>query len=1101
MPNAQPNQRDPRYYTPEYVKELRKERDLYARTLLNSVGGPNAPASTVGGNGASVPIGSTAGPNGNGSFPTPALSSTGHHGSTTLAGTPIVTTDSASGSIRAPPRHDSISRTAVHNIYGSGSRANLATSQGALPISISSSHMSSHDPHIGSGAGGGPRTPAGLHGTVRGSGPTGGGGSGSRPGSSHSLNLSRQLQHPGGGNTAGASRRRASVISFNSTIARQPQGGAFVPGGSTGQFGRAGVVVGSNGRVGAGAGMRPIPLSGGDDLKGKHGMVIALASSSSIHKMPQSASVSKVGTVEEASFRPIVGNVIFQMSFHYLWYGILLFLGYLVNWIRETRPVAITMYLCTSFVVTQLSRIVYARNELSLFPLYMSFLPFLIFCLLARESHTYFSVLWFICIMVINMQCGASSLTRHIVLSWFCMIATYVLAFALMYDCSPLNVYNFRNGLSLRELHFVAIRSAEVGTFILAMALLLLGLFMLQRFIKRYAYFLVDRQRRMARLQAANAELRDRLKSLKVEVNLDLDSPITKVIQIIKSIQVKENMDGEVIESLDYVIGILSSNKLFQVDLGAFKDNIDKEVKSWLDNMLQAKETNASPELNNGNPIAFVTPDEHEEDEMNGVAGVGSNGDSAASAGSADSVPADGGGNALVPVLATPSDPAEAQPVPGLPEIVYNPVLANDTLIQQALASAESWDFNCFELAQVTNGRPLFFLAQHIFVMNDFYATFNLDHAKVERFFTRLEASYRLNPYHNSIHGTDVMHGAHYFLTTLGMSDLISIEERLACILAAACHDVDHPGVTNAFLVETRSDLAVRYNDQSVLENHHAAKAFELLLGNNETNFLACLPKKTLQHLRQCMIKMVLATDMAMHYELHTKFKNKVSGAGINVKDVKDRQLLMEISIKCADVSNPTRPPHLSQKWTELVMNEFYQQGDIERSLNIPISRFMDRFSPGIGKCQLGFIEFVVLPLYETWDMYMNEDDIFPGLHYLAINREFWKTWQDPPGSGVPVLSDVATPDYLRDVLGRPTVVTPFASVFGGLATVCNTALPGPCKKHLEAAGDHGKGGTHTSGGENTVGKPVSRAGSPSAARKQVDAGGVAARKPSGQGQ
>ena len=33
-----------------------------------------------------------------------------------------------------------------------------------------------------------------------------------------------------------------------------------------------------------------------------------------------------------------------------------------------------------------------------------------------------------------------------------------------------------------------------------------------------------------------------------------------------------------------------------------------------------------------------------------------------------------------------------------------------------------------------------------------------------------------------------------------------------------------HPGLNNAFMVRTRSPLALRYNDQSVLEHHHLAQ-------------------------------------------------------------------------------------------------------------------------------------------------------------------------------------------------------------------------------------------------------------------------------------
>jgi cAMP-specific phosphodiesterase 4 len=42
-------------------------------------------------------------------------------------------------------------------------------------------------------------------------------------------------------------------------------------------------------------------------------------------------------------------------------------------------------------------------------------------------------------------------------------------------------------------------------------------------------------------------------------------------------------------------------------------------------------------------------------------------------------------------------------------------------------------------------------------------------------------------------------------------------------------HDLGHPGRNNAFQVATESELALLYNDKSVLEMMHISKAFQLL--------------------------------------------------------------------------------------------------------------------------------------------------------------------------------------------------------------------------------------------------------------------------------
>jgi len=53
----------------------------------------------------------------------------------------------------------------------------------------------------------------------------------------------------------------------------------------------------------------------------------------------------------------------------------------------------------------------------------------------------------------------------------------------------------------------------------------------------------------------------------------------------------------------------------------------------------------------------------------------------------------------------------------------------------------------------------------------------------------------------------------------------MSSHEVLSLVIAALLHDYDHPGVTNAFLINSKHPLAMLYNDISVLESHHVAAA------------------------------------------------------------------------------------------------------------------------------------------------------------------------------------------------------------------------------------------------------------------------------------
>jgi hypothetical protein len=89
---------------------------------------------------------------------------------------------------------------------------------------------------------------------------------------------------------------------------------------------------------------------------------------------------------------------------------------------------------------------------------------------------------------------------------------------------------------------------------------------------------------------------------------------------------------------------------------------------------------------------------------------------------------------------------------------------------------------------------------------------------------TSIISAYRPNPYHNWRHAMGAVHCTVMLLERSSASwRTLSQLDRLAALLAALAHDVDHRGRTNAFESNSLSDLALRYNVDAVLEHHHAA--------------------------------------------------------------------------------------------------------------------------------------------------------------------------------------------------------------------------------------------------------------------------------------
>ena len=85
-----------------------------------------------------------------------------------------------------------------------------------------------------------------------------------------------------------------------------------------------------------------------------------------------------------------------------------------------------------------------------------------------------------------------------------------------------------------------------------------------------------------------------------------------------------------------------------------------------------------------------------------------------------------------------------------------------------------------------------------------------------------------------------------------------------------------------------------------------------------------------------------------------------------DAKDDEEKLKTMGFIMHMADISNPTKTWALCYKWTELLFCEFFYQGDKEREQDIPIGPLMDRNSINIPKAQVGFLDVIIIPAYDT---------------------------------------------------------------------------------------------------------------------------------------
>ena len=155
--------------------------------------------------------------------------------------------------------------------------------------------------------------------------------------------------------------------------------------------------------------------------------------------------------------------------------------------------------------------------------------------------------------------------------------------------------------------------------------------------------------------------------------------------------------------------------------------------------------------------------------------------------------------------------------------------------------------------------------------------------------------------------------------------------------------------------------------------------------------------------MRKRVIECVLSTDMSMHSKLvantSTKVrlycKNNKFTVASYITDYKDtnkfdlQQEIINLVVHSIDIGHAAKPFELELKWADLVTLEFHNQGDIEKSMNLPISFLCDRTTSNLPASQVGFISGIVLPIFELVELIIPKSAKY--VEYVKKSKEEWE--------------------------------------------------------------------------------------------------------------
>lgn len=181
------------------------------------------------------------------------------------------------------------------------------------------------------------------------------------------------------------------------------------------------------------------------------------------------------------------------------------------------------------------------------------------------------------------------------------------------------------------------------------------------------------------------------------------------------------------------------------------------------------------------------------------------------------------------------------------------------------------------------------------------------------------------------------------------------------------CHD-SCAGLNNVWWAESESDLSLSYHGRSILENFHCYQAFALMR-DPDADIFDGMSADDAKFVRETMIDAIIATDLAYHDD-HNRamFQSKLDAASFSKESDADQRMLVLMSLKLADLANPSKGWDVYVRWIGCLFTEFYQQGDLELSVGKTPAPHMNRNGPTCpAKAQQGFIAGLMRPLMEEW--------------------------------------------------------------------------------------------------------------------------------------
>uniref|UniRef100_A0A8C4E584 Phosphodiesterase n=1 Tax=Dicentrarchus labrax TaxID=13489 RepID=A0A8C4E584_DICLA len=280
---------------------------------------------------------------------------------------------------------------------------------------------------------------------------------------------------------------------------------------------------------------------------------------------------------------------------------------------------------------------------------------------------------------------------------------------------------------------------------------------------------------------------------------------------------------------------------------------------------------------------------------------------------------------------------------------------------------------------------------------------FHIPREVLVRFMYSLSKGYRCITYHNWRHGFNVGQTMFTLLMTGDLKRYYTDLECMAMVTAGFCHDIDHRGTNNLYQLKSGNPLA-KLHGSSILERHHLETG-KTLLRDESLNIYQNLNRRQHDTVIHLMDIAIIATDLALYFKSRTMFQKIVDQSKTYeswndwtkymMLETTRKEIVMAMMMTACDLSAIAKPWEIQSKVALSVAAEFWEQGDLERTVleQQPIPMMDRNKAADLPKLQCGFIDFVCAFVYKEFSRFHVE--ITPMLDRLLNNRKEWNALKE----------------------------------------------------------------------------------------------------------